>query len=351
MSEQHSIDVKKVIEASTKVKTIQELEKEGRRAVKVVRASRISELISQAVDNVIQQRSVEVVEAERNQLISATGEEFRRLLADADTQRKRSEEDRAKITDVERKNLELVHKLELAEHVHGEDVRLLEEQRRVVDEMKEKVAELKKELEQLIRRHEGDSEEHDQLRAEVKTLRTEALSLRDKLHASEEARQKAEAAMHEHHAAPAKPSHTDEEIKDLVGEVRAIRASFERGTHAASDSAEEKKEMMSQLESVIHSSMDQIVQQMAGQFQGGSGGGGPIGAQPVEAAKIVLDNIFKDTGKSIESNLENISVQSSEGTGIGANLARLKKLHSKGLGDGKSESAGGSDSEVSKRRK
>lgn len=348
MSDQHSIDVKKVIEASTQVKTIQELEKEGRRAVKVVRASRISELISQAVDNVIQQRSVEVVETERNQLISATGEEFRRLLADADSHRKRSEEDRAKVTDVERQNLELAHKLELAEHVHGEDVRLLEEQRRVVDEMKEKVNELKKELEELIRRHEGETAEYDQLRAEVSSLRTEALSLREQLHTSEEARRKAEAALHEHHETVAKPSHSDEEIKDLVGEVRAIRASFERGAHASTDSAEEKKEMMSQLESVIHSSMDQIVQQMAGQM---GGSGGFAGTQPVEAAKVVLDNIFKDTDKSIESNLGNITVQSSEGTGIGANLARLKKLHSKGLGDGDAESAGESDSEVSKRRK
>ena len=36
--------------------------------------------------------------------------------------------------------------------------------------------------------------------------------------------------------------------------------------------------------------------------------------------------LFKDTGKEIESNIENIEVKQKAGGGIAANLARLKKL-------------------------
>ena len=68
MSQQHAIDVRKVIENSTQVKTLQELEKEGRRAVKVVRAAKISELIEKAVENVIAERSMRVVEEEKSAL-------------------------------------------------------------------------------------------------------------------------------------------------------------------------------------------------------------------------------------------------------------------------------------------
>ena len=319
MSSQPIIDVKKVIEDSTQVKTIQELEKEGRRAVKVVRASRISELISQAVDNVIQHRSMEVVESERNQLIQATGDEFRRLLKDADNQRRETEESREKLQTYEKEILELKHKLELAEHVHEQDLKLLDEQRHVVDELKEKVNLLKHELEERVKRHQGEIEEHEGLREEALGSRAEARQLREQLARSEEARRDAETRAQE--AVPAQA--------------------------AASET-----EMMSKLEGVIHSSMDQLTKQLTEHFQSTGGAGLAPGVKPVEAAKIVLDNLFADTGKneSIESNLEKITVKSSEGTGIGANLARLKKMHQQGIGgsDGESGAAGGNDSEVSK---
>ena len=344
------IDIKKVIEDSTTVKTIQDLEREGRRAVRVVRASRISELISEAVDNVIRDRSTEVVEAERSQLIESTGREFKKLLATADGERKKSEEQQRLAAEAEKKVLQLQHKLELSEHVHEEDVRLLEQHKEVVDQLKEKVELLKTELEQLVQRHQGEDEERQQLMEETQSLRSENRELRTEL--KRELEERRVAAEQAQQAEPAANEDADA-LKDLVGEVKAIRDSFEKGFGEGGSSvpnSDQQKEMMSQLETAVHSSMDQIVQQLAQQFQGMPGA---VGEQPVEAAQVVLDNLFSDdtSNEGIESNLAKITVESSEGSGIGASLQRLKKLHQTGIGGSGGDSEGApadNDSEVSK---
>ena len=46
----------------------------------------------------------------------------------------------------------------------------------------------------------------------------------------------------------------------------------------------------------------------------------------VEGEEVKFDGLFKDTGKSLESNMENIQVKQKAGGGIAANLERLKKL-------------------------
>ncbi len=46
----------------------------------------------------------------------------------------------------------------------------------------------------------------------------------------------------------------------------------------------------------------------------------------VEGESVNFDGLFKDTGKELESNMENIQVKKKAGGGIAANLERLKKL-------------------------
>lgn len=46
----------------------------------------------------------------------------------------------------------------------------------------------------------------------------------------------------------------------------------------------------------------------------------------VEGESVNFDGLFKDTGKELESNIENIQVKKTAGGGIAANLERLKKL-------------------------
>ena len=46
----------------------------------------------------------------------------------------------------------------------------------------------------------------------------------------------------------------------------------------------------------------------------------------VEGEEVKFDGLFKDTGKTLESNMENIQVKKKAGGGIAANLERLKKL-------------------------
>jgi septal ring factor EnvC (AmiA/AmiB activator) len=46
----------------------------------------------------------------------------------------------------------------------------------------------------------------------------------------------------------------------------------------------------------------------------------------VEGSDLKFDGLFKDDGKTLESNMDNIQVKKKEGGGIAANLAKLKKL-------------------------
>lgn len=46
----------------------------------------------------------------------------------------------------------------------------------------------------------------------------------------------------------------------------------------------------------------------------------------VEGEEVKFDGLFKDTGKDLESNMNNIQVKQKSGGGIAANLERLKKL-------------------------
>lgn len=46
----------------------------------------------------------------------------------------------------------------------------------------------------------------------------------------------------------------------------------------------------------------------------------------VEGEAVKFDGLFKDTGKQLESNMENVQAKQKAGGGIAANLERLKKL-------------------------
>jgi len=363
-AEQHIVDVKKVIEDNLQVKSLRDLEREGRRTVKVVRASRISEMIEEAVERAIAERSMQVVEEEKHALIESTNDEFRRLVHEATEERKKSEHHREKVTAYEKEILELKHKLELGEHIHAEDARLLAEQREVVDDLKEKVKSLSAELDEILHRGREEEAERVKVRAKLEAtlgenerLRNDlsrAAKLRDDLAEAAKERGDAEAKLREHLAeaqkerdqavsrmreAVAKQAESeeggrkdDETIRNLVDEVKSIREAFVKGLKDDADAgkrtAEENQEMMSKLEGVISSKMDQIAKQFAQQY-----GAFPKGelAEPVQAAKIVLDGLFADSGK-VESNLSKLEVKSTEAKGIGKNLERLKQLHRKGLG-------------------
>lgn len=56
--------------------------------------------------------------------------------------------------------------------------------------------------------------------------------------------------------------------------------------------------------------------------------GKKMGVSAAVESDVPLDlgGLFKDTGKDLESNIENIEVKQQSGGGIAANLARLKKL-------------------------
>ena len=296
MSTENLIDVNKVLEASTQVKTLRQLESEGRKAVKVVHTSTISQLISNALESVIAERSLEVAEKEKNEIVEATGEEFKRLLRDAEQERKRSHEHLEQLRTREKEFLQVKHQLELSELRHEEDVRLLEEQQSVVEELKARVKELKEELEGLLDHNRMDLRGKEDLLKELKERREENQHLRE--------------------------------------EIAGLRA---HGGSAPSHAPLGDAEMMKHLEAMLSKKMDGLAAQLADRFTSLPGG---VQKKPVEAAKIVLDSLFKERD-SVESNIEKVQVKSAEGTGIGRNLARLKSLHKKGLSRGDTKATEG----------
>ncbi len=102
------------------------------------------------------------------------------------------------------------------------------------------------------------------------------------------------------------------ELRDLREENRKLRTEPQIGGDLAK-----------QMETLFTSKMESLASMLAQQFQYV-----PMEKQgnPVEAAQIMLDNLFGDEGQ-IESNLVNLEVKSAKGAGIGGNLERLKKLN------------------------
>ena len=117
-------------------------------------------------------------------------------------------------------------------------------------------------------------------------------------------------------AAGATPAGTNDLVMSLVNEMANMKANLmqqQQGSAKAAPSGD----FTAAFEKLAGSLNDRL--ESIGKKMGVSSAVG--GDAPVD-----FGNLFKDTGKDLESNMENIEVKQKAGGGIAGNLARLKKL-------------------------
>jgi myosin protein heavy chain len=454
MTPENHFDVRRVIEENTRVKTLKELEQEGKRAVKVVRASQMYDLITEAVERTIQSASMDMAEKQKLEVVRQSNEEFRRLIREREEERQRNAQREALLAqyegemrklrgevdrvareraDDQRKILTQRQTLEdstvaeeklrrerdtfhqeiaklrtEAEHL-GEKLRLetnarleaernvaeartsasksaleverlrvelesatrtREEERKLVQSLRDsdtawqkKVDDLQAEIRAILARREDEvarAEEAEKLSAqsaeELRALRSDLQKLmRDQESAEEQKRaQSARVSEYEKQIAglQAEVRSTKENamppemIAALLRDVHAIKSSFEQhaGVHPAAQAhldemMQRENAAISSMEKLFAEKMEKITKQVSNKLEDMTF---KPKDKPVEAAKIVLDNLFRDE-TPMETNLSNVGIREQSGSGIGGALERLRSMHGAGTDPRDERSPGGEE--------
>ncbi|MFY9343129.1 MAG: hypothetical protein WAT39_11600, partial [Planctomycetota bacterium] len=117
-------------------------------------------------------------------------------------------------------------------------------------------------------------------------------------------------------AAPAAPAASTELLLSLVQEMATLKANLmqQQARPAAAAATPDFAAAIEKLTGSLNDRLETIGKKMG------------VSAAVDGDAPVDFGGLFKDTGKSLESNMENIEVKQKAGGGIAANLARLKKL-------------------------
>ncbi len=122
----------------------------------------------------------------------------------------------------------------------------------------------------------------------------------------------------------------DAEIERLTNELEVARRSSAQGSSATAGQAPATLQSGSTTLQAVGGSPDisAAIEKLAGSLNDRLEKlGKKMGiSAAVEGEDIKFDGLFKDTGKDLESNMDNIQVKKKVGGGIAANLERLKKL-------------------------
>ncbi len=249
------LHLKNLFDTNTRVTTLRELEKQGKSRVKVVNTSQIIELISQAVERVVERRAISMAEQERSNIIRESNDEFRKLLRDREDERRRNNVNEELVDNYQReaeeakRQLEEVRLRQDAENGRKVDeeeirqmIRELEESRENVENLRRQVAEANHDLETarekarcLEESQLRDGEDYRRVVRELEETRTETESIRrrasDHEASTEEANElrgqvvELEARLR---AATTEASHrTDATEKRLSGELENTRSQIE----------------------------------------------------------------------------------------------------------------------------
>ncbi len=262
-------EIKEALSARSRTATLDELRSEGRKRVRLIRAEHVAAMITEAVHAAIEQSGL-IAPEEAQRLVEKSRTEFRSIL------REREQE---------------------AQRAH---------------DVEESLASRERELSELQQQFERTANELQEAQAELYRLRAQFDSLPE--------RQPAVAAPVQA-AAPvqvaAGPS--SDLLMSLVQELANLKANMmtqqaqERAPAAASGGAD----FSAAIEKLAGGLNDRL--EKLGRKMGVSGA--------VESdAPVDFGGMFKDSGKELESNMNNIEVKQKAGGGIAANLARLKKL-------------------------
>lgn len=273
-------EIKEALSARSRTATLDELASEGRKRVRLIRAEHVAAMISEAVHAAIEHSGL-IAPEEVEKLVEKSRVEFRSILKEREQELQRAHDNEKA--------------LEMRE---GE----LAELRQRFSALTDALTATRRELEEA-------RAEAEAMREHVQTLRAQPVAVPVAVAAPAPA------------AAP-----SSDLLLSLVQEMANLKANLmnaqaQRATAAASPApaapAPAVPDFSAAFEKLAGSLNDRL--EKLGKKMGVSAA--VAGDQPVD-----FGGMFKDDGKQLESNMDNIEVKQKAGGGIAANLARLKKL-------------------------
>jgi len=372
------LDIQSVIERGVSKTTLDSLQKKGVQNVKVIRENQINELITSAVDSVIDTRIAELAttvdDEDRDQIIKESQQEFKRLLAETQKIKKEGSKIRKEDEKLQSEIKVLKRQVQLQKEIlNDEYTRGFEEGKGEAADGGEADAELQREFETKVADIESqnsdlknqvmtlqgkvmevqdssaaqgktDQEAKNQLKGEIETLQKENADLLAQVERLEEPpavevtteavsapegmdeakRKEVEAALQMASEALAKVEGTEqaEAISALKGKIETMMS------HGV--------DTTSKLETMLSEMTDKITDEISKRMVVGTGSGSTaVDPGAVEVQDVMLDNLFKDS--KLESNVGSVGVKQrkSVGKGVGGSLAKLRAM--RGGGEKKEE--------------
>ncbi|MFN7672265.1 MAG: hypothetical protein ACK501_23045 [Planctomycetota bacterium] len=275
-------EIKEALSARSRTATLDELASEGRKRVRLIRAEQVAAMISKAVHAAIEHSGL-IAPEEVEKLVEKSRVEFRSILKEREQELQRAHDNEKA--------------LEMRE---GE-----------LNELRQRFAALTDAMTTTRRELEEARAESDALREHVRNLRAQPVA--------------APVAAVVPAAVPAAVPSSDL-LMSMVQEMANLKANLmnvqaQRAAAPASPApaapAPAAPDFSAAFEKLAGALNDRL--ENLGKKMGVSAA--VAGDQPVD-----FGGLFKDEGKQLESNMDNIEVKQKAGGGIAANLARLKKL-------------------------
>ncbi len=268
-------EIKQALSARSRSATLDELRNEGKKRVRLIRAEHVAQMISEAVHSAIEQSGL-ISPEEVDKLVDKSRQEFRSILKEREQEVQRA------------------HDME----------ETLEQRERELDQIKGQFAKLTEALTTTQRELEQARAGADAARSELEALRGELVATR---------------------AEPAKPAAaasgpSNDLLLSMMQEMANMKASLmhqQAAAAAPAPAAAPVPDFSAALEKLTGSLNDRL--EKLGKKMG-------VSAAVEGDAPVDFSGMFKDTGKDLESNMQNIETKQKAGGGIAANLARLKKL-------------------------
>jgi chromosome segregation ATPase len=364
------VDVRAAIEKNSYLTSVADLERRGKRQVKVIKTSLIYDLIHQAVENVQRGRETGMGEEERQRLVEESKKEFDRLLSEQQRQRQ-------ELADLQEANLDaerLVNDLnrQLAEQnerlrAEAERVRALEEENARLQAAgaeaegadsgrMQKATDKIHGLEEALKVARQAAQENERkLHDQIDQLKNQEASRDESAGQLHEIIRRREAELEAAKAAAGQTEEYRMQIAGLTAELKAVREN-QPATDSLLNELREMREDLKSLESrnreleaiaaaappaaatagagtagieeLLEKKMAQISSELSAKLASLKHGT-DVGTSP-EDIKLTIQRIFTDEldGKVV-SNIGEIKVKERKAGGIAANLERLKNLGKK----------------------
>lgn len=382
-------DIKEALSARSRTATLDELANEGRKKVRLIRAEHVAAMIHEAVHAAIEQSGL-LAPAEVEKLVEKSRQEFRSILREREQEQQRAQANEQALANREQEVGELRRQWASAQAslaaTRSEQATVVAECQRLreaigaadaatasatarIEELTAELAAARAsvlnatcERDRSANESAAQHQEFTRLQSELGTASTELAKVRDELaraqadcvqathaashsdataaaakaeverlqaelaqvrdalaHAEASARIAPAPAAEPVAAAPASGA-SSELLLSLVQEMATLKANLLHAQSQAQPQPQPKAEvpdLAAALEKLTGSLNDRL--ELLGKKMGVSAA---VGGE----TQVDFGGLFKDSGKSLESNMDAIEVKQKAGGGIAGNLARLKKL-------------------------